>query len=440
MRSIQRSLEEMNISKKKIVSMLVVTMLVASFSIALVAASYEREDDDKAYSAASYSLKYDNTKLSITNLGDLSYDSQGKLDKFVITVQNKDNQTTYSGTLKVLVGWQFLEIKIPAVKPGASTNISVNPIPNISTKERLTISTTIQISDEDSNTRDETEPSHPSRTTDPTSTPTKMPTPIQSPTTTPPPNPTSAPLPSPTQSHSPTQIPTPIPTQTPNPTAAPTPRPTSAPTPAPTLAPTPLPTQAPTPVPTPKPIPPGVDFAALKGLAIADSQIDGTIGTEWNDASHYTNIPINPQGNAEVWTKNDGINLYIAVRFTADSNNPWVGLQFSTSSIHSSTADVAIFNHNTLGSMKYVDGSFSGFSVVSDASQSGKGAIGIGAGNVVTIELKKPLNSGDTAGKDVAWTPGNSYTMVVAWDSSSQGGTVSHTSGTPIPRTIYIGT
>ena len=53
------------------------------------------------------------------------------------------------------------------------------------------------------------------------------------------------------------------------------------------------------------------DFNAFLGNSIADTEIDGTIGSEWNDAGNYTNVAINPQGTAEIWTKHDGTRFYL---------------------------------------------------------------------------------------------------------------------------------
>ncbi len=75
-----------------------------------------------------------------------------------------------------------------------------------------------------------------------------------------------------------------------------------------------------------KPVSAQYDFNAFLGNSIADIEIDGTIGSEWNDAGNYTDVAINPRGTAEIWTKHDGTYIYIAMRFTADSNNPWVAL------------------------------------------------------------------------------------------------------------------
>ena len=106
-------------------------------------------------------------------------------------------------------------------------------------------------------------------------------------------------------------------------------------------------------------------------------------------------------------------------------------------------ADGALFGDDSYSANGYVDIRFtSGTSIQQDATQNGKGAISVGGGNIVTIELKKPLNSGDSAGSDIAWQAGNVYNLVIAWDSNgggSSGGTTNHRSATPIARTILIG-
>lgn len=187
----------------------------------------------------------------------------------------------------------------------------------------------------------------------------------------------------------------------------------------------------------------GADLIAQKGAAIADSSIDGNIGTEWNDARTYSNIPITPSGTASIWVKNDGTNLYVAVQFTADSNNPWVAFQFGATGCMDAGADGALFGDDNFAASGYVDIKFtSGSSVQQDTTQNGKGAINVGAGNVVSVELKKPLNSGDSAGGDITWAVGSTYSLVIAWDSNSggsSGGTANHRSTTPIARTTQIG-
>ena len=73
-----------------------------------------------------------------------------------------------------------------------------------------------------------------------------------------------------------------------------------------------------------------------------------------------------------------------------------------------SGADGALFGHDEHAPNGYRDISFNGFTDVSeDASQDGTGAITTDSSNLVTVELKKPLSSGGSKGKDVAWTEGN---------------------------------
>jgi len=187
----------------------------------------------------------------------------------------------------------------------------------------------------------------------------------------------------------------------------------------------------------------GADLIAQKGAAIPDASIDGTIGTEWNDAKAYTNVPLTPSGTASVWVKNDGTNLYIALQFTADSNNPWVAFQLGATGCMDAGADGTLFGHDSYAANGYKDIKFDGTGpILVDTTQNGIGAISVGAGNQLTIELKKPLNSGDTAGGDINWAVGSTYSLVMAWDTNgggSSGGTTSHRSATPIGRTIQIG-
>ena len=186
------------------------------------------------------------------------------------------------------------------------------------------------------------------------------------------------------------------------------------------------------------------DFNAFLGSQIVDENIDGLIGSEWNDASNYVDIAIEPYETAEVWTKNDETYLYLAMQFTADSINPWVAIQFDIPSHMSSGADGAIFGHDRLGANEYRDISFGGVgSITVDSTQNGIGVINVGNSNKVTIELKKPLASGDSAGADIDWTIGSIYTLIFRWDSNgggSSGGDSSHQSGPARNRTIFINT
>ena len=186
------------------------------------------------------------------------------------------------------------------------------------------------------------------------------------------------------------------------------------------------------------------DFDAFFGNQISDEEIDGVIGSEWDDAGNYPDIAIEPQGTAEVWAKNDGTYLYLAMQFTADSANPWVAFQFDLTSHMSSGADGAIFGHDRLGPNEYRDISFGGIgSISADLIQDGVGAIQVGDSNRITVELKKPLDSDDSAGNDIDWTAGNMYTLIIRWDSNgggSSGGGSSHLDGPARNRTILINT
>lgn len=191
------------------------------------------------------------------------------------------------------------------------------------------------------------------------------------------------------------------------------------------------------------------DFNAYKGAAIDDSKIDGVIGNEWDDAAKYFDVAIDPQGTATVWTKNDGTNLYIAYQFTADSGDPWIAVQLGGNSCMASGADAALFGNNLPQFSKngYVDCYLSGTGAIrADATQNGKGAMTVDSSNVVTVELKKPLNNGDSAGQDINWTLSETHTLILIWNSNilgSSGGSVSHSTkgnalGTATLRTVLI--
>ena len=183
------------------------------------------------------------------------------------------------------------------------------------------------------------------------------------------------------------------------------------------------------------------DLTMVLGNSINDQDIDGVIGDEWDDVTSYTNVEISPQGNAEIWLKHDLTHLYIAAQFEADSNNPWVSVQLGDPGCMTSNTDGAMFGHDDLSPKGYQDINFGGFGVIrSDTSQDGIGAIQI-LMNSVTIELKKPLNTQDSDGRDIQWSRGNSYDIIFMWDSDgggSSGGTISHRSASPKPKTIYL--
>ncbi|MBN1244027.1 hypothetical protein JXA31_00365 [Candidatus Bathyarchaeota archaeon] len=184
------------------------------------------------------------------------------------------------------------------------------------------------------------------------------------------------------------------------------------------------------------------DFDAFLGNPISDNEVDGAIGSEWDDAGNYTGVAISPQGTAEVWTKHDGTYLYMAVRFTADSDNPWVAFLFGGTTCMATGADGALFGHDSYAANGYRDILFNGFTSISvDTSQDGTGAMTIDSSNLVTVELKKPLSSGDFDGKDVAWTENSTYALIIMWNSNlygASGGSVTHSDGPLADRTMLI--
>lgn len=186
------------------------------------------------------------------------------------------------------------------------------------------------------------------------------------------------------------------------------------------------------------------DFNAFLGNTIMDEEIDGIIGSEWDDAGNYQNISIEPQTTAEIWSKHDGVYLYLAMQFTADSSDPWVAFHFDYTAHMSPDADGALFGHNRLAANEYRDISFGGLGVIlADESQDGVGAIRLDNQNLVTVELKKPLKSGDSAGKDISWDLDTTYPLIIRWDSNgggSSGGSRNHWNSPLEYRTIFINT
>jgi hypothetical protein len=184
------------------------------------------------------------------------------------------------------------------------------------------------------------------------------------------------------------------------------------------------------------------DFVAVRGASIPDSQIDGNIGPEWNDASSYTDVSIALQGIAHVWIKQDGTYLYLALEFLADSTDPWIALEFGNSACMSANADGALFNSDNFCPNSYSDISYTqNAGVASDECQDGKGAISVNASKFVSLELKKPLSCNDTPGKDVSWAEGNTYSILMTWDSNgggSSGGATNHANQAPPAQTILI--
>ena len=184
------------------------------------------------------------------------------------------------------------------------------------------------------------------------------------------------------------------------------------------------------------------DCDAFYGNPIPDAQIDGTIGSEWNDAGTFANVSISPWGIARLWAKQDGTYVYIGLRFVADSENPWVAFQLGTTFCMSSSADGALFGDDNYSPNGYVDIHFTeGAGVAADAVQDGKGAISVNSSKFVIVEMKKPLNSEDADGKDINWTQGNTCTLSIDWDSDgggSSGGSTNHIGGIRKAKTMLI--
>jgi hypothetical protein len=132
----------------------------------------------------------------------------------------------------------------------------------------------------------------------------------------------------------------------------------------------------------------------------------------------------------------------MAVRFTADSSNPWLALLLGGTTCMQANTDGALFGHDEFAANGYRDISYGGVGVMTvDATQDGKGAIAVGSSNLITVELKKPLSSGDSAGKDIAWTADNTYALIIMWNSNllgSSGGSITHGGTQPTQRTVLI--
>ena len=182
------------------------------------------------------------------------------------------------------------------------------------------------------------------------------------------------------------------------------------------------------------------DLIAYRGTGFHYGSIDAYIDlqTEWNDANYYPSVELAPQGTAEVWIKHSPQTLYIALKFTVDSADPWVGFQFEQSDHMASGADGAILGNSQLGS--YADVTFGGAGSVSkDSIQDGYGAIHVSSSNVVSVELYKPLRSDDS--NDIDWVTGETYSLVLIWDSDgggSDGGSADHKSASDTNMSITL--
>jgi len=102
----------------------------------------------------------------------------------------------------------------------------------------------------------------------------------------------------------------------------------------------------------------------------------------------------------------------------------------------------ALFGNDGQAAKGYRDISFGCYGdIPADSTQDGIGAMIVSATNLVTAELKKPLNSRDSEGKDIEWSEDNTYALVIMWDSDgggSNGGNVGHKIGIPTARIMFI--
>lgn len=182
-------------------------------------------------------------------------------------------------------------------------------------------------------------------------------------------------------------------------------------------------------------------FTAYAGSMLSDEQIDGVIGSEWDDAGKYPNASIFLSRTADVWMKHDNENFYLAYRFQADSSDPWTAVSLTSNSCMGANFDGALFGNNEYSADGYMDMYFGGIGVVHmDATQDGKGVIRVDSSNVTTVELKKPLSSGDSGGFDMAWSAGRSYGFRIMWDTDgdgSSGGRIPH-QATGTGLTVYL--
>ena len=104
--------------------------------------------------------------------------------------------------------------------------------------------------------------------------------------------------------------------------------------------------------------------------------------------------------------------------------------------------DGALFGHDAYAADGYTDIYFSGIPpIIADTSQDGTGAMSVDTSNVVTVELKKPLNSGDSDGKDMEWTESDNYALIIMWNSNdygASGGSVTHTGGPIDEKAVFL--
>jgi hypothetical protein len=155
------------------------------------------------------------------------------------------------------------------------------------------------------------------------------------------------------------------------------------------------------------------------GTSISHGAIDGTIGTEWDDAGGWfvTDMPL----GHKIRAKHDAVYLYILLVVADNTNNPfdlidhdWVGVEFDINGdeyIHGTSEspdDSAFCDYQTAGGEDWWIKGFTTASMGNDTSVGGFNDVVAAKGFNTTHtiwEFKKRLNSGDTAGYDIAMNP-----------------------------------
>lgn len=122
--------------------LLAISILIA-VNVILAANAAVSIKETKTYSAANYNLTYDDTKLAITNIDGLTYDAQGNIASFNLTIQNKDPAAAHSGEVQVSVSGQTSTTPIPSMNPSDLTKISVELNPSLPVSPPIQITATV---------------------------------------------------------------------------------------------------------------------------------------------------------------------------------------------------------------------------------------------------------------------------------------------------------
>jgi hypothetical protein len=157
---------------------------------------------------------------------------------------------------------------------------------------------------------------------------------------------------------------------------------------------------------------------APEGAPISAAEIDGVIGTEWNDAGGWVSIDLGILNN--IRAKHDSEYLYILLVIGDNTDNPfpeeahdWAGVDFDlngdekTMGDPDSPDDFEYCDYQILGGEDWW-GKGVGEDRGSDTSVGGTNDVVAAKGFNTTHtiwEFKKKLNSGDTLGHDIAMDP-----------------------------------